>query len=688
MHLRGVLAIEAGAPDDAVGYLRRALTVRPDYPEAHLNLGHALHDLGRPQDALPALREAIRLAPQLATAHNSLGLAFQSLGQPQAARAAHQRALTLLPDYPEAWTNLGNALGAQGQLENAMAAHRRAIALRPDYALAYANLGTVLRAAGRLEDAIAAWRAAVARAPALAAVHNDLGTALREIGRPGEALTAFDQALALAPADAGAHYNRGVALSDLDHLDDAAAALGRAVELDGSRAGPHFALGNIRRDLGALRAAVDAFRTAVRLDPEFGNAWSNLLFLLNCLPGESDESLVRANGEWAKTVEDPAPPPPAATALIRERRLRIGYVSTEFRRHHFLAEFLPVLRAHDRREFEIVCYADVAAPDRDTELVASLADSFRNLHGLADATETLRADGIDILVSLTGYLANDRRLFVRRTAPVQATYINHLTATGLRSIDYRITDLWLDPPGAVPALDSECPVRLESGFSCYAQPTDAPEPTPPPALQTGAVTFGSFNALIKVTDETLALWAELLARVPRSRLLIKARELSRPAVLAAFQTRLAAAGLDRRSCDLMGYVANRADNLAVYAQVDIGLDPMPFAGGATTREMLWMGLPVVTLAGSTRASRIGASLLTRAGLASLVATTPKDYIGIAADLAADVAGLAARRAGQRQRLLASPLLDAGRHTRELEAAYRQMWKIWCAAAPDSAGSSR
>ena len=679
--LRAVLAIEANEPGAATKLLERLIALQPGYPEAHLTLGHALLDLGRPDEALRAFRDAIGVKPDLAAAHNGLGIAFQRLKQWPAARAALQRAVALQPAYAEAWTNLGNVLWSQGALDSAIAAHREALKFRPDYAVASANLGTALRAKGLLSEAIGAYREAVARAPNLAGAHNDLGTVLRETGDPAQALEAFDRALALDPANPGTAYNRGVALSDLDRLPEAEAALRRAIELDPDRAAPHYALGNVLRDLGELAGAVAEFRAAVRHDPGFADAWSNLLFLLPCLPDETDDSLARANREWAAVAQRSALDlPPPANPRDPDRRLRIGYVSSEFRQHHFLAEFLPVLRAHDRERFHITCYADVPAPDADTDLIGRLADSFRNLAG-RDAraqAETVRGDGIDVLVSLTGYLARDRHLFASRVAPVQASYVNHVTTTGLATMDYRITDAWLDPPSAATALDPETPLRLASGFSIFAPPADAPEAGPLPALTAGRVTFGCFNNLIKISDQAIALWSAVLARVPGARLLVKARDLSRAPILAAFRKRLAAGGLDLARCELIGYVAGGPANLAAYSRADIGLDPVPFAGGATTREMLWMGLPVITLAGASRAARIGASLLTRAGLPELVAASPDDYVRIAGDLAADLPRLAALRRDLRRRVAASPLVDASRHTRELEQAYRQLWARWCA----------
>jgi protein O-GlcNAc transferase len=597
---------------------------------------------------------------------------------------ALRREIEARPTDPEPCIKLGSALQALGRFDDAINAHAMAITRRPHDAAGYANLAGTMRAAGRLDEAIIVYREALIRAPFWAEVSSDLGATLRDAGRPQEARTELEQALRVDANCTGAHYNLALALFDLGELGQARDALNIAVQQRPDWGEAWYALGNILRELGEPKVAVAAYREAVRCAPGLAHAWSNLLFTLNFIPGETDETLARANRGWAETVErDIEPAPPPRNSRDTGRQLRIGYVSSEFRRHHFLTEFLPVLRAHDRNAVHVTCYADVARPDDDTTLVASLADSFRNLHGQSPAAQAaaIRADNIDVLISLTGYLASDRVLFARRIAPVQATYINHLTPTGLGTIDYRITDPWFDPPGAASAADTEQPIRLRSGYGIYAPPDNAPVPDAPPVLRNGFVTFGSFNALLKVTDETLHLWAGLMRFLPTARLLIKARELSQRAVLAAFQMRLRRAGIDADRCILIGHVADRGENLGHYLKADIALDPVPFTGGATTRELLWMGIPVVSLAGATRASRIGSSVLHRAGLGDLVATGPADYVRIAASLAGDPARLQGLRGGLRDRLKSSPLLDAATHTRELEAAYRQMWQAWCAQAP-------
>jgi predicted O-linked N-acetylglucosamine transferase (SPINDLY family) len=382
-----------------------------------------------------------------------------------------------------------------------------------------------------------------------------------------------------------------------------------------------------------------------------------------------------------------APLPPPANDRDPERRLRIGYVSSEFRQHLFLSEFLPVLRRHDHRRFEIFCYADVATPDGRTEEIRRLADHWRDQRGRsfdARAAE-IRADGIDILVCLTGYLAEQRVLFARRLAPVQVAYINQVGTSGLAAMDYRVTDAWVDPPGRAEPGNIEALERLPGGYSTWEPPSVAPDPGPLPALANGHVTFGVFNNLAKLSGPALALWGEIFAAVPTARLLLKAPTLSDDGTRVLLLDRLAAAGVARERVELIGPVPRFVDALAVMARADIALDPFPFNGGISTREILWMGVPVVSLSGDRFVGRLGASTLARVGLGDLVASDPAGYRDRAIEFARDLDRLTALRAGMRARVAGSMLCDAPRHTDELETAYRAMWRRWCAQARSGGG---
>jgi predicted O-linked N-acetylglucosamine transferase (SPINDLY family) len=448
-----------------------------------------------------------------------------------------------------------------------------------------------------------------------------------------------------------------------------------------ARAGIYSNLGTALQAQGRMAEALQCFDRALVIDPDHEEAWSNRLFAIAFLPGFDDEAQYRANRAWAARVEDRAAPlPPPANDRAPDRRLRLGYVSPDLREHVLLRAFEGVIANHDRAAFELFCYADVARPDDKTRAVAARADGWRNLHGLDDdaRAQLIRADGIDILICLSGYLARDRRLFARRVAPVQVAYANHIATTGLSTIDYRVTDPWLDPPGRTETWNSETLARLNTGYLCFTPETEAPDVTPLPALAAGHVTFGSFNNLAKLTPAVLDLWARILIIVPGSRLLLKAGGFSEPAVATRYRDALGARGVTPDRVDLIGWVASKAENNALFGRADIALDPFPFNGGVTTQSALWMGLPVVSLAAPSLVGRLSRCMLARLDLDHLVAEDADGYCRIAQALAGDLDGLAGLRRGMRARFQASAIFDHAGHTRELEAAYRNMWHRWCA----------
>ncbi|MFI4976963.1 MAG: glycosyltransferase, partial [Caulobacterales bacterium] len=272
---------------------------------------------------------------------------------------------------------------------------------------------------------------------------------------------------------------------------------------------------------------------------------------------------------------------------------------------------------------------------------------------------------------------NRLTMFALKPAPVQATWLGYPNTTGLAAMDYRLVDAVTDPPGEADAFATETLVRLEDGFLCYGPPPDAPEPAPPPSRASGVVTFGSFNNPSKLGDATLDAWAKLLERLPAARLLLKGGAFSDEGARQWFHARFEQRGVAPERVQLKGYAAHTADHLALYADIDIGLDPFPYNGTTTTCEALWMGVPVVALLGDRHAARVSASLLTRVGLEELIATDAPAYVDIAARLAGDPARLAEIRRTLRPRMAASPLTDAPAFARKLERAYRQMWTRWC-----------
>jgi protein O-GlcNAc transferase len=366
---------------------------------------------------------------------------------------------------------------------------------------------------------------------------------------------------------------------------------------------------------------------------------------------------------------------------VGERRLRIGYVSADFRKHAVAYFLEPILSSHDHRTFEIFCYTDVRQPDSVSQRLREHADQWRSLVGLSDAlaADLIRQDGIDVLVDLSGHAGGNRLLaFARKPAPVQASYLGYLGTTGLRAMDCYLTDAHTDPPGLTEGHYQEQLVRLPECAFCY-RPGSAPDVNAElPARQSGQVLFACLNTPAKLSEEVLALWSRILAAVPASRLLLRtgvgrrAEERVRDA--------LARCGISPEQVRFAGWTASRFDYLKLYQPVDLCLDPFPYNGVTTTCDSLWMGVPVLGLAGDRSAARMGVRFLGNVGLEELIAETPESYVRLAVELAGDLDRLAALRCGLRERMGRSPLMDAHRLTRSLEAVYRDMWEKWGARA--------
>jgi protein O-GlcNAc transferase len=621
--------------------------------------------------------------PDHALANSNLGAALKDQGKLDEAIAAYRRAIDLKPDSAEAHYNLGNALKDQGKLDEAIAAYRRAIGIKPDLAAAHSNLGAALDEQGRLDEAIAAYRRAIGIKPDLAAVHSNLGAALNKQGKLDEAIAAYRWAIGIKPDLAAAHSNLGAALKDRGKLGEAIAAYRRAIDLKPDSAEAHYNLGNVLKDQGKLDEAGAAYRRAIGIKPDLTAAHSNLLTSLNYDDKSTGNHLFAAHREWGKRYCQQISRP-TAYANDREagRRLKVGYVSPDFRRHSVASFVEPLLKEHDRQAMEVFCYAEVKRPDTVTGDLQRLADHWLVTVGRSDneLAERIRADRIDILVDLAGQTANNRlRVFARKPAPVQVTWLGYPNTTGLAAIDYRLVDAVTDPIGEADAWASETLVRLEGGFLCYGAPKDAPEPTVPSCLKTGTVTFGSFNNPAKLSAATLDAWATLLSRLPPARLLLKGKPLADADTRALFLARLGERGVAAERVELVPWLRGAAAHLALYHRVDIALDPFPYNGTTTICEALWMGVPVVTLRGDRHAGRVGASLLTQIGLRDFIANSVEEYVEIALALACNPRRLEELRRALRPRMAASLLCDGRAFARKIEGAFRTMWQHWCNA---------
>jgi predicted O-linked N-acetylglucosamine transferase (SPINDLY family) len=533
-------------------------------------------------------------------------------------------------------------------------------------------LAVVRSSEGFAREAAELFQQALALEPDDVRALNGLGVALQQMGRIEEAASCYLEAVRIDPRYQDARINLAAVLKDHGRLAEAERQLAEALRLEPTALRLQYNYANVLHFQGRSLDAVAAYRQTLRLDPEHLDAQQNLLFALHYSPRFTDRQILAEHLKAARKrmfrpgslplCSRPAPP--------SGRRIRVGYLSPDFRSHAVARFIEPILAHHDRSRFEIFCYANLAQPDQTTQRLQGLAEQWRDIYNFSDekAAGMIAADGIDILIDLAGHTSGNRLpLFARRPAPLQVTWIGYPDTTGLPQMDYRITDRLADPPGRE-RFYSERLIRLPRSFSCYQPLPDSPEVSPLPLDRTGRVTFGSFNNLAKVTPEVIALWGRVLQGVPGSRLLLKGRAFVEPQVCAQILEPFGSAGIEPERIEFDGGTSSPVAHLAQYHRVDIALDSFPYNGTTTTCEALWMGVPVITLAGTRHAARTGVSLLTNCGLASLVAENCEDYLSIARELAGDAGKLRELRRGLRERMQGSPLMDAAGITRELEAA--------------------
>jgi predicted O-linked N-acetylglucosamine transferase (SPINDLY family) len=531
--------------------------------------------------------------------------------------------------------------------------------------------------AGRLGEAERIYREVLAREPNNSDALNLLGVLAAQVGRTSESVDLIRRAVDAQPFPEG-WYNLGISLQGMDKLDDAITAYRQAIRMKPDYAEAHANLGKALRNAARLDEAIACFREAIRLNPNLLYAYENLIFALPFHPSANAAMVLAETRKWERQFAAPLARSiePHPNDRNPDRRLRIGYVSPNFREHCQTLFTIPLFSYHDHGNFEIFCYSSVTHPGPFTEQIRSYADQWREIAALsdADAARRIREDRIDILVDLTMHMAGGRLLiFARKPAPVQVAWLAYPGTTGLSAIDYRLSDPYLDPPGGGDEFYAEKTIRLPETFWCY-DPLDGELPISPlPAQTAGYVTFGCLNDFIKINDHVLRLWARVLADVPGSRMMILCPEgAHRKALLSVFGSQ----GIEAERIEFVTFVP-RGKYLERYHKIDLGLDAFPYNGHTTSLDSCWMGVPVITLAGQMATGRAGVSQLTNLGMTELIARTPEEFVKIACDLANDLPRLVEIRRTIRPRMKASPLMDGARFARNIEAAYRGMWREWC-----------
>lgn len=606
-------------------------------------------------------------------------LAMHQAGDPLGAERAYRDVIATDPDNAAAAHFLGMLKGQAGAYAEALALILLSVRKSPRNANFRSNLGTVYAQSGEHLKAVDCFREAIRLDPSLPEAHKNLGLSLEALERWADSSDAYSRALALRPGDMEliAHRTRVAALGGT--------LPGNPMSLPGGCTNAAWShtlsvLGSVYERAGQLSEAIAVYRNLLSSKIS-ASSHSAFLYMLLHEPTIRPSELFRQHLLWSERHAKPLQrvKPETPKYETSNRQLRIGYVSPDFRDHTTPRYIEPLLRGHDRSAFAVYCYSDARSPDSVTASLAALPVHWRRTANLRDDEfcQCVRTDQIDILIELSGHMAGNRLLaLTQRPAPVQLTYL-YPHSTGLDCIAGRITDGWADPNSVAEGLNTERLVRLSKAGWCYRNEDSGPPISGLPALATGRITFGALNRAIKTSAPMLQLWARLLRLVRHSRLLILVEG---ETDVRRVQNALARQGVSRdRIIPIVR--RSRREYLELSRRVDIALDTYPFNGQTTSYDMLWMGVPVITLVGQTPASRIGLGILQNLGLNGCIAFTGEDYIRAAADLACDFAKLRSLRNTLRERLKASVLMDAKGFVSRVEAAYRSVWEQHlCAAA--------
>lgn len=635
----GVVTARKGDLAEAARLYRAAIAANPNQIDAHFNLGNVFRKNGRPNEAVACFQTVLRIDPTHPRGYLNLGLAVSDMGNWPAAIDCFRGALSRDPNLAEAYNLLGDALFRTGRTEESIAVFQQYVTRCPDDPRGHHNLGLALAARGEYEDAIPELELALKLRPDYPDAHNSLGVALEATGRADAAQGHYREAARLRPDFADAWSNLGTSLTEQGRVDEAGECLRKAANL--------------------------------RPDPRTG---SNLVLALCYSSAASPEYLREAHAAWAARFADPLLPPRPPRPRADRKRLKVGYVSGDFRTHTAAGLIETLLTLHDRNAVHVTCYPNLTRGDDVTERLKGLSDAWRPVPTWTDAqmVDEVRSDEIDVLVDLSGHTAGNRLLaFARKPAPVQMTLFGYPATTGMRAMDCRVSDPYADPPGDSDRLYVEAVLRMPEVAWVYRPPADAPRPTALPSQTRRTFTFGCLNNPAKLSDECVGLWAEILKAVPLSRLVVSAGKSADAArILGERFTKL---GVESDRLELV-YRLPAAEYFEVYQSIDLALDPFPYNGGVTTCDALWMGVPVLTLAGGDYRSRQGVSILTNLGLPEFVAETPAKLLELAAGWCDQRAGLADLRGSLREMMSESAVTAAERYVRNLEAAYREAYR--------------
>jgi len=675
---RGVTYQAIGQQKKAIANFNRVIELRPDYIEAHYKRIEILKGQGNFIGALEIFDEAILLIPEATELYINRGNLCFSMKSYQEALDNFEKAISLKSDSVEANFNRGICLQFLGRFEEAIKCYDRVLLLNPDFEEAYYNKGLIYYQQGKPDQAIKKFNQAIRLKPEYSEAYNNRGNAFKEMGDSNEALKNFNTAIELQPEFAEAYNNRGFLLQELGLLEEAVINYNKSLEINPQIAEVYNNRGNALLQQGVLSDAVRSFERALHLKPDFIEAYSNYCMTLNYIPDLKQSELFDVHKGYEKRFFPNIPEENKrhSKGYRKNSRLRIGYVSADFRKHSVAYFFEPLLKSHNNNSVEVYCYYNNSIVDEVTHALRKYKAHWRFINGkeTAEVVELIHNDNIDILVDLAGHTAKNRLpVFAYKAAPVQVTWLGYPCTTGLTSIDYRFTDEIADPVGLSDQLHSEQLLRLANGFLCYQGDENIPLNAVLSCKEKGYITFGSFNNLSKVTPQVIQCWSKILLAIPDAHLLLKSKQLADAEVRLRYLRLFEQEGVSGDRIELYSHLAKNDEHLTLYHSIDIGLDPFPYNGTTTTCEALWMGVPIITLNGDHHSSRVGASIMTHVNLEEFIAKDMSEYIELAINFSNRQDYLAELRGKLRGLMLEAELCNAKLFTKNVEKNYHAIW---------------
>ncbi|WP_158222802.1 tetratricopeptide repeat protein [Rhodopirellula sp. MGV] len=678
-HLLGMALYSAGAHADALQCLQQSRTFGGDDPEMLGHMALVLHANGNTADAISLLKHLLSITPNNAEFQSNLGVLYLESNQPELAREHLTTALAIQPDFPQASMNLANCLVRQNQVHDAEVIYRDLLKRDPDNLDVLGNLGECLRRQSRFQESIDVLNQVIPARPEDLASRLTHARATLQIGEVEDAAELFKQMTVAFPYSAKAFHFLGTTLQELGDLQAAEKALTHGLQLSPNDADALCSIGYLHLDSERRQEAYDCFKKALHIDPAMSDAHGSLCYLMTGDPSLSPESIFEEHVRWGELHGCKTPICVHTNDRTPNRPLRIGYASGDFRMHAVARFFEPLLRLRDKQQFETFCYYESGVNDQMTQRLKSLADHWRVTYGYSDqqVAQQVLDDRIDILVDLSGHtLGNRLTAWSIKPAPIQISWLGYPNTTGLDAIDYTFT-CEVQNPHDEPTYHTEQLIRIPGGSFSFQPPPDAPEISKLPSIERGRITLGSLHRPFKISSKTLDYWTAALRACPDAALLLfntQFNELSMHEVRSSL--------IERGVADARIEIRNQITGdsyLEIYREIDIALDATPWAGGTTTMEALWMGIPLVAVYGNSRPSRGTAGIVHHLGYPDWIAADEEDYGVKVASLASDIDRLVSLRQNLRDQVIRT-IANEQRFVTEVENAYRTIWGHWCQKA--------